>query len=298
MVLPVLMEKTSVAAPIPQDVKRAVTFIFSPNKSGQPMANGTGFFVGVTNEYDPNLVNPYLVTAKHVLTEKKTNSFFPHIWIRINKRSGDSHYFKISLSGTGAAQVFTHEDPNVDIAVIPIVFDTNVIDFKYIPENLITTKEMFENLKIAEGDEIFFVGLFTGYYGIEKNYPIMRFGRVALITDEKIPWLDKNSNKAKLLELYLVETQSFGGNSGSPVFFWLDPTRDTKLMSIGPHKLLLAGIMKGNYSEAKPIKLVETNVLPLAYENVGIAAVIPAYSLHEILFCDELRKFRHLKKKN
>lgn len=296
LVLPILMEGTAIGAPIPQDVKRAVTFIFVPDEFDQPKANGTGFFTAVKNEDDPNLVNVYLVTAKHVLTNKKTNSRFKHVWVRINKKCAGSQYLKVTFSGAGSSRVFEHEDPNVDIAVIPALPDRKIFDFKCIPENWITTKQMFNDLKIAEGDEIFFTGLFAGYYGNEKNYPIVRFGRVSLITDERIPWRDKKDDKVKLLDLYLVETQSFGGNSGSPVFFWLDPTRDREQIAIGPHRILLAGIIKGSYSETKPIRLVETDAIPVASENLGIAAVVPAYSLREILFSDELKKRRQLNK--
>lgn len=297
LVLLLLIEEMAVGTPIPQEVKQAVTFVFVTSDAGKRVPNGTGFFIGVKNEQDPNLVNVYLATARHVVTNKKTASFFKHIWLRMNRKAGDWGYLRIPLSGTDAARVFEHKDPNVDIVVIPILPDRKTFDYKCVPENWITTKEMFENLKIAEGDEIFFVGLFTGYYGIERNYPIVRFGRVALISDENIPWRDKKADKPKLLDLYLVETQSFGGNSGSPVFFWLDPTRDRKRIALGAQKLLLAGIMKGSYSQTKPIGSVETDTVQVAFENLGIAAVVPAYSLHEILFSDELKKQRRLKRK-
>lgn len=297
LVVPILTEGIAVGVPIPQDVKQAVTFIFVPDESDQPKPHGTGFFIGVTNEQDPNRVNLYLVTAKHVLTQKKTKSFFNHVWVRMNKKRGGSQRVKIPLSGVRAARVYTHEDPNVDIAVIPVPPDPNIFDFKYIPEKLITTREMFEDLKVAEGDEIFFVGLFTGYYGIERNYPIVRFGRVALITDEKIPWGQTKDGKSTLLNLYLIETQSFGGSSGSPVFFWLDPTRDPKKLVFGAPKLFLGGVMIGHYSGMKPVELLKTNAFPLAArENLGIAGVIPAYSLHEILFSDEVKNRRQVNK--
>jgi hypothetical protein len=47
--------------------------------------------------------------------------------------------------------------------------------------------------------------------------PIVRFEKVALITDEKIEW--KETIPPKPLELYLLECQSYSGNSVSPVIF-------------------------------------------------------------------------------
>ncbi len=284
------------ATTIPQQVKDAVTFIFIKSDSGKPIPNGTGFFVAIKNENAPNILNVYLVTAKHILLDKKTNSLFNSVYIRLNKKTGDSEVYEVPLHGPNALKVFDHNDPNVDIALIPMAPDPNIFDIRWIPEDMITTKEIFKKSKIREGDEVFFVGLFTPYYGSQRNYPITRFGKVALTTDEKIPWKDKEE-PFKMLDLYLVELQSFGGNSGSPVFFYLDATREAGSIVIGPPKLLLAGVMKGSFLDAKEIKVVETSKIPISLENVGIAAVIPAYRLHEILFSDELKKSRSAVKK-
>ncbi len=75
---------TSPATTVPSDVKKAVTFIFLPDESGQvlkdregnPVPNGTGFFVSIKNELNPALINVYLVTAGHVLRDK-TGSWLP-----------------------------------------------------------------------------------------------------------------------------------------------------------------------------------------------------------------------------
>ncbi len=81
----------------------------------------------------------------------------------------------------------------------------------FIPDSLIATSEILKRYKISEGDEVFFSGLFTSHPGQKKNQPIVRFGRVALMSDEKIEWREKDK-AAKFLDLYLVECQSFGGN--------------------------------------------------------------------------------------
>ena len=284
------------ATTIPKEVKDVVTFIFIKNDSGQVIPNGTGFFVGVKDENDPNISYIYLVTAKHVLLDDKTSSFFNSIYIRLNKKTGDSQIYEIPLCGPNAVKVYIHKDSAVDIALIPLAPDPNIFDCKVIPVDMITTKEIFKESRIREGDDVFFVGLFTPYYGDQRNYPITRFGRVALITDEKIPWKDKKDAAPKMLDLYLVESQSFGGNSGSPVFFYLDATREPGSIVIGAPTLLLAGVMKGCYLDAKEIQVAETNKIPISLENVGIAAIVPAYRLYEVLFSDELRKIRPEKK--
>ena len=50
--------------------------------------------------------------------------------------------------------------------------------------------------------------------------------------------------------------------------------------------------MQGTFLDAHEIKVVETKKVPIAVSSMGIAAVVPGYKLHEILFSDELKKKR------
>ncbi len=160
----------------------------------------------------------------------------------------------------------------------------------FIPDSLIATSEILKRYKISEGDEVFFSGLFTSHPGQKKNQPIVRFGRVALMSDEKIEWREKDK-AAKFLDLYLVECQSFGGNSGSPVFFSISAGRDLpdnlRLVSVAPPSLFLAGIMKGTYLSANELEMKDTSKIPFSIENIGIAAVTPSYFLNDILLGKE-----------
>ncbi len=53
----------------------------------------------------------------------------------------------------------------------------------------------------------FMTGLFANYYGSENNHPILRFGKVSLITNEKIEF-NEYSESPNLAHLYLFEIQS------------------------------------------------------------------------------------------
>ena len=182
--------------------------------------------------------------------------------------------------------VFTHSDPNVDLAVIPMLPNLEKFDFKSLPASMLTTKQDFKKLNIREGNEVFFTGLFSRYSGYEKNYPIVRFGRVALVTDEKIKVED-----GLFANLYLIECTSFGCNSGSPVFFYLGLDRKYGRYNVGKPVVKLAGIMKGFFNEYGQISFAVTEKTPIAILNSGIAGVTPAYQLHEIIFGEELEKF-------
>lgn len=277
------------ATPIPPDIKKAVSFIFIKNDKGELAPNGTGFFVGIKSKKENSkAMFGYFVTAKHVL-QRKNGSFYPEIYIRINTIDGK---FKYALYPSNTGGIRIHQEADVDIAVIPFMPDVSVFDFKVIPEEILTTGELFTKENIVEGDEVFFVGLFTPHYGGQKNYPVTRFGRVALISDEKVRWGNE------LLDLYLVETQSYGGNSGAPVFFNLDLMRRKpgQLLLGAGNKLLLAGVMKGTFRDPSKVEFVSTDantdLTPISLQNMGIAAVVPAQKLYDILFSPELIKFR------
>ena len=49
------------------------------------------------------------------------------------------------------------------------------------------------------------------------------------------------------MDLYLLECQPFAGNSGSPVFFQLEPLRNPWQLSLGGPKIYLGGVMTGSF---------------------------------------------------
>ncbi len=284
--------KLSALPPFPAEVKKVVTFIYVSDKylsgkSDNLIPNGTGFFVGVKNPKNPSYSSVYLVTAKHVLQDT-TKAFFPKVAIRLNKRVGGVETIEIPLILKGKDRdVFLHNDKSVELAVIPALPNPVIYDFQIMPEDFITSKAAFDSLKIQEGAEVFFTGLFLPYQGVLRNYPIVRFGRVALLTNEKIQWSDQK------MDLYLIETSSFGGNSGSPVFFYFEPVGPPGTTIIGATPIFkLAGVILGFFGQPQPIQVVETSKIPFSVSNIGISAVVPSYKLHDILFGNELKKLR------
>ncbi len=274
---------------IPEDIKKVVAFVLVQNENGEYIVPwGTAFFVGVKSPKNDNSVFLYLITAKHVLKTEDRKSWLSNICIRLNTIDGGYHKYILPINPAGDQKsVYLHPDNTVDLAVIPIKFESKMLDIVVLPENMITSKEEFINLDIKEGSEIFFTGLFSYYIGTSKNYPIVRFGRVSLITAEKINFIDNAPTT-----LYLIETGSYGGNSGSPVYFYLGMDRKPGSIIMGPPLIKLAGIMSGTFYDIKKVIAVETAKIPIAQSNMGIAAVVPAYQLYELLFGDELNKIR------
>lgn len=281
------VEVIRTATTVPQEVKQVVAFVFLQSPGGDFRASGTGFFVGVVDTKNKDRTYVYFVTAGHVVRGTKNGPLYKEIFLRLNKRDGKtSEMVRVSLFGSGSQKnVFTHVDSSVDIAVIPALPDQKQIEFKFLPETLVTTKEDYQKLNIAEGSDVFFTGLFTGFLGQSRNYPVVRFGRVALVTDEKVNW------DGTPMDLYLMETASYGGNSGSPVFFYLGSDRQPGSIIIGAPELRLAGIMMGAFQDVQPVRTIQQAAV-LSVSNMGIAAVVPAYKLREILFGAELTRAR------
>lgn len=265
-----------------QEVKKSVSFIFIPDGKDKLKPNGTGFFIGVKKEENKNIFNVYFVTAKHVLQDNQGN-YLTDIVLRLNKKDDTSQLIKISLKDV---KIFEHEDKGVDIALFNCLPDQNTFDFKFIPDNLIANNDVVTKNEIAEGEEVFFAGLFTSHIGQKRNQPIIRFGKVALMSDEKIEWKEQNK-PAKFKDLYLLECQSFDGNSGSPVFFQLNPLRKPGQLSLGGPQIFLAGVMSGSFLHGNQIQITDTVANLISLQNIGIAAVTPAHKLFEILFSNE-----------
>ena len=291
------------AETIPAEIKKAVTFVFPADAHGNllrdqrtnnPIPYGTGFFVGVKDTGGPGIY-VYLVTAKHVLRDGRGGDF-ARVYLRLNKLQGDAEFVPMDLIQSGHRVVCTHTDPSVDIAVVPALPSQTIFDFKVLPEDMLTTKATFGEFNIAEGSDVFFLGLFATYYGEHKNNPIFRFGRVAMLPDDPIGWIYYPGQPEQHAQLYLIETQSYGGNSGSPVFFSLGSDRSPKQgFILGSPLIKFAGIMRGRFNDPNPTLGTlqsPTASTPITLPSIGIAAVTPSYFLHDILFSDELKKHR------
>jgi hypothetical protein len=274
-----------------QQLKKCVTFIFTPNDE-RLVPRGTGFFVGLPLEKRELLgdrvpgesaaVHVSLVTAKHVLKDKN-GELLDHVLVRLNTKDGGSEIVPVVLSKD---LVFTHEEEQVDLAVIPLNMNPTRFDAIAIQDGLISTKETIEKFEIGEGDDILFLGLFTHHYGKARNQPIVRFGKVALMPEEKVE-VDN-----RLEDLYLMECQSIAANSGAPVFFEISLMRRPQFL---PQRLFLAGVMKGHFHP--DIFAQDSNLLG-ERPYIGISAVTPAYKLHEILHAERMRAFRTMIEEN
>lgn len=270
-------------ASVPPDIKSFVVSLFM-EKHDRFVPNGTGFFVGINNLADKKTVSVYLITTKPVLCRPCTTEYMDKIFIRLNKRDGGSEIGAIPIRIKDEKRtVFFHTDPSVDIVAIPFLPDQKKFDFNVFPSGAIASREEFAKLNIRVGTDIFFTGLFTPDINSKRAYPVVRFGRIASLNKEKIEW------QGLPRSLYLMETCASGGNSGTPIFFYLGSEYTSGFFSSGNPVFKLVGVIQGTYPESCDVKAGQS---PVADLNTGITAIVPSYKVHELLLSDKLKAHR------
>jgi len=277
------------AAPIPLEIKQAVVFVYVTGPNGVRIPNGTGFLVGVKDTTQADRTWGYLITAGHVLRSNPTGPLLPEVWIRLNRREGGVDFIRLELREESPRRnVFFHADSAVDLVAVPFLPSQSEYEFKLLPEDMLTAQDELAKLNIREGTEVFFLGLLVQFTGEQRNQPVVRFGRMALVTEEPVEFAGLRRH------VYLLEVASFGGNSGAPVFFSLGADRQPGAIIVGDPLIELAGIMMGTFLDLQPIGFVNTAPQPVSRANLGIAAVTPAYRLIELLHRPVVESSRRL----
>jgi hypothetical protein len=267
-------------------IRKSVTFIFTKEKEKfTPL--GTGFFVEYEIEQGKKAI--YIITAKHVLQDRR-GSFYQDIYLRLNRLDGNAEFIPITVSGY--INIIMHDDSTVDIAAFIFSPPTEKYDFKTIPTELFSTKELILKENIHEGTDVFFLGLFATGFGTQINQPVVRFGKVSLMPDEKIE-INRNDEPQKLANVYLFECHSIEAFSGAPVFFQLNRLRKLNKIHYGNPELYLAGVMKGHYNDYRISPVLELKDNIFRELNVGIALITPCYYIEEILSSSAAKKERN-----
>ena len=256
---------------VPDGVRKCVVFLGLPNGEERVSFIGTAFFVLIPSSVEGTSYI-YLVTAKHVAEKLENNPFV----LRINTKDGQSVLFDVE-----EAKWFFHPtDSSVDAAVLPWAPSRREFDYKAVHVNTFLSDEIIQKEGIGAGDEVFITGLFACVIGSARNLPIVRTGNVAMMPDEVIPTQFGN------IEAYLVEARSIGGLSGSPVF-----VRKTVPLGMGEGYLL--GLIRGHWeipTQRKNDLLMNDDLFEKV--NTGIAIVVPAKKILEVLNHPELVKMR------
>jgi Trypsin-like peptidase domain len=283
---------------IPQ-MKKTVAFVYGhahiPDAKGNPILLdgplGTAFFVAYP---DPRLGADggftYIVTAKHVLKDEFEKRYLDRVRIRLNKKDGtDVAFADIPVSDKDGKLIWfdDKDDPNADVAIAPCLPDSNKVDFKTIPLLLFNDDASLKKANVTEGDQAYLVGLMPQFTGEHRNYPVVRHGYIALLSDEPIPFGAGIKEK-----VYALELGSWPGQSGSPVFLNLGGFRNGGMIAGDQWSFL--GLMIGFVANQRPFDMVSPTVSGFIGDasNVGISYVLPAAEILKVLNSKEAQEQR------
>ncbi len=238
----------------------------APPVAGQSLLPlGSGFVVGIPmkSATDSQWRGwKFLVTTHHVVGNRSS------IILRLNQKDRQEFIcYDLKLERDGQDQnIFASDRAAVDLVVISIPdipnADPTVFDY-----SLILDERKMSELEIREGTDVFTVGYLYGYSGNKQNFPITKFGKVALLTQEG--WY--HSQRSRLEQAYLVELQNTPGLSGAPVMvqspqFRVDHEGKFQFRRIPP---FVVGVVKGLL------------VSPIGPQ--GVAAIEPASHLRDLM---------------
>ena len=170
---------------------------------------GTGFLVGRKEQDNPELSTVYIITNKHVVKNQQL------LYVRFNNNGfAGVKDLPMSLIDKGGSKVFSeHPNPNVDVAAIQIIPQV-IIDHKlslsfFDLEDHALRLEQMQNTGVDEGSLLYALGFPMNLVNDSVKAPICRLGCIARVADAFV-----NPQKA---EAYLVDAQTFPGNSGGPI---------------------------------------------------------------------------------
>lgn len=240
---------------------------------------GSGFALGMPCESLPGAAHVYAVTNKHVVENGA-------IHVRLNTRDGK----KVLMQAQKSDWVISATD---DLAVVPISsMPATSVSTKALPIDCLVTKEMVTHYGIGVGDEVAMLGRFINREGHQKNVPTVRFGHIAQMPDAPI----ETDTGVTQEEAFLSEVHSIGGYSGSPVLIIPNPTYARAGEALPADKGLLLGVdfchlqdWQNAYDD-RDHKLQNIKV-PF---NSGMAGVIPAWRLWDLLMSQKPRELRQM----
>jgi hypothetical protein len=275
---------------VPNEVLKCVVFIGREHGAAVKYI-GAGFFVVLEEKEGADAFRfPYLVTANHVADAIDGGPFK----IRGNNKSGEA--IEIAANEDGNVKWFRHsQGKSIDVAVCQFGLPTAEFDALALNTNMFATRELAQK-RVGVGDEVLVTGLFSKIKGNSKNIPIVRVGNLAMAPYEPVV-----PTKLGNIEAYVIEVRSLDGISGSPVF--IRQTGDLK----GAHKwgtsepailqtytdvIYLLGLAHGHWN-LDPADLNNPD-FPHRDEgiNIGLAIVIPAAHILEVIHNEELTEMR------
>jgi hypothetical protein len=266
----------------PPELLKCVVFLGYKDQDGKHHLVGSGFWLSragpadLTDQYRPS----YLATAAHVIEKIRNKAADCRVWVRVNLKGGGQEWHETPLTCWAR-----HPDAAVDIALMKVGISPDCDHVAWPVERCVTNDSLDSpetgDRRVELGDELCFAGLFYPHAGAGKNIPIVRIGTVAAMRGEPV-----TNRDGMPMDAYLVEAQSIGGLSGSPVFMDIITAKTTLPPSYGytarayEYKSVLRfklfGLVHGHFGEDLAEDAVVDDGNEKIHVNMGIAMVIPA----------------------
>jgi len=245
---------------IPDEAVKCVAFLGS-GYAENFRAEGTVFFVTIPNAANHGHCDQYAVTARHVIEKIRDARIDRGVSVRVNFKGGRTRVRKTEIN-----EWMAHPELSVDVAVCRWEPDLDE-DIEYVPWRM---AESQGNVKVRAGNDVYLPGLLLHYIGTERNEPIVRCGNIAMVPDGPVPV------KHGRTEVFLIETRTVGGLSGSPVFFRIHREQQNE-----GYEDYLLGIISG-YAMNETCR-IETVRPGMGAVNSGLSIVMPAYRVREVI---------------
>jgi hypothetical protein len=254
-------------------------------------SGGSGFLVGVPVGWDdsdwksrPRGHHVYAVTNSHVVENNASV-------VRLNTRDGATKVIDLSPDS------WIHHPKGDDIAIAAIEPDRELHKFKYVGVgiDMFVTQERLKKSAIGPGDETFTVGRFIARDERQSNAPLVRFGHISGTGTEFISREDGRSQEG-----FLIESHSTGGLSGAPVFVWIPLERTVNIRDPEKRSQFRREVRSYQYAPREYFLGVDWGHLPDETDMTppGMAGVVPAWKLLEVLSTPEVVEMRQQKEKN
>jgi hypothetical protein len=273
---------------VQEPFRKCVSFVFvdaydDETKSYVRAPEATAFYVAIPTSN--GAMEYYAVTARHVVDHAAA---YGQMYLRANLHGGGFRDFGVSPEAW-------YRHPSTDVAVARVKLPASLVDLVFIPLDMLATAAYVTEMKVTEGDKVFFIGLFNSNPGLERSQPIVRFGNVSLMPREPLAIkMHPGSETETMADGYLVEARSWGGHSGSPAFLYFGDTDRQPVVIIGDTpKTVLLGLVHGHFEIKSDVKflgdILGSGSIPL---NAGMALVIPAQHIIDLLMSEALVKER------
>jgi Trypsin-like peptidase domain len=260
---------------IPDEMRKCVVYLGYRMADGSERLAGSAFFLArPVQPGTPEPTSVYIITARHVIDGIRKKGL-DTVLVRTNMKPGILP--PMIWVDTNVSDWVSHNDNSVDVAVFKVKTWNHNFDHIVFPLASCDLSTFHESEKIAIGEEVFIIGLFSGHHGKKKNIPIVRIGNIAAVPEEPVV-----TDFAEM-SAYLIEGRSIGGISGSPVFFDTRGFRRGKYYA-GGQKFHLLGLIHGHFDiDAANIDAVIDDGQEKANVNMGIAIVVPSDKIIEVV---------------